>query len=69
MMADILQEFTITAPQKRVFEAMATPEGLNRWWTKSATGEAKENAEFGLFFGPGYEWRGKGNLLHSETRH
>jgi len=58
-MADILQEFTIKAPRERVFEAMATPEGLARWWTKSATGEAKENAEFTLFFGPGYDWRGK----------
>ena len=48
-MADILQEFTIKAPRERVFEAMATPEELARWWTKSATGEAKENAEFTIF--------------------
>jgi len=58
-MADILQEFTIKAPQKRVFETMATPGGLSRWWTKSATGEAKENADFGLFSGSGYDWRGQ----------
>jgi uncharacterized protein YndB with AHSA1/START domain len=58
-MADILQEFTIKAPRKRVFETMATPAGLNRWWTKSAAGEAKENCEFELFFGPGDDWRGK----------
>jgi uncharacterized protein YndB with AHSA1/START domain len=59
MMADILQEFTIKAPPELVFETVATPEGLSRWWTKSAAGEAKENAEFALFFGPGYDWRGK----------
>lgn len=58
-MADILQEFTIKAPRERVFEAMATPPGLDRWWTKSATGEAKENAEYALSFGPGYDWRAK----------
>jgi uncharacterized protein YndB with AHSA1/START domain len=58
-MADILQEFTIKAPQKRVFETIATPKGLDRWWTQSATGEAKEKFEFGLSFGPGYDWRGK----------
>jgi uncharacterized protein YndB with AHSA1/START domain len=58
-MADILQEFAIKAPRERVFEAMATPMGLDRWWTKSATGEAKQNAEYGLSFGPGHEWRGK----------
>lgn len=58
-MADIVQEFVIKAPRERVFEAMATPEGLDRWWTKEAAGEAKENAELKLSFGPGYDWRAK----------
>jgi uncharacterized protein YndB with AHSA1/START domain len=58
-MADIVQEFIINASPDRVFEAMATPSGLDRWWTKSASGEARENAEYALSFGPGYEWRGK----------
>lgn len=58
-MADILQEFTIKAPPARVFEIMATPQGLDRWWTKSSTGEATPNAEFTLDFGPGYQWKGK----------
>jgi len=58
-MADIVQEFIINASPDCVFEAMATPSGLDRWWTKSASGEARENAEYALSFGPGYEWRGK----------
>ncbi|HWW15488.1 MAG TPA: SRPBCC domain-containing protein [Candidatus Dormibacteraeota bacterium] len=58
-MADILQEFTIKAPRGRVFETMATPPGLDLWWTKSASGEARENGEYALGFGPGYDWRGK----------
>jgi hypothetical protein len=33
------------------------PQGLDRRWTKSATGEAKENAEYALSFAPGYDWR------------
>ncbi len=58
-MGDIVHEFTIKAPMERVFEMVATPSGLNRWWTKSSSGEAKMNAEFRLDFGPGYEWRAR----------
>jgi len=58
-MADIVQEFTVKAPQERVFEMFATPKGLDAWWTKSSSGEAREGAEFKLDFGPGHEWRAK----------
>jgi uncharacterized protein YndB with AHSA1/START domain len=58
-MADIIQEFTIKAPQERVFETMSTPAGLDRWWTKSSSGEAKEGEVYRLHFGPEYEWRAK----------
>ena len=54
-MADIFHDFPIRAPGARVFEAVATPEGLDRWWTKSSTGTPKEGAEFSLCFGSGYE--------------
>lgn len=58
-MADILQQLTIKAPQERVFEMFATPQGLDRWWTKTASGKPEQNADFTLFFGPGYDWRAK----------
>lgn len=58
-MADILQEFIIKAPRDRVFELVSTPSGLDYWWTKSATGEAREGAEYALSFGLGFDWRGK----------
>ncbi len=58
-MADILLEFTVKASPYRVFEAMATPQGLERWWTKSSKGDAGENGEYQLFFRPEYDWRGK----------
>jgi len=32
-MADIIHEFTVKAPRERVFQAFATPEGLDSWWT------------------------------------
>ncbi len=58
-MADIVHELTINAPRKKVFEMVSTPKGLDQWWTKSSSGEAKKDAEFLLFFGPGYDWRAK----------
>jgi uncharacterized protein YndB with AHSA1/START domain len=58
-MADIIQEFTVKAPPARLFEMFSTPEGLNRWWTKEASGEPKVDAEYRLFFGPNYDWRAK----------
>src|SRR5579871_4181402 len=57
MMADIYHEFTIKASPKHVFEVMATPAGLNRWWTKECSGELKVGAEYRLNFGPKYDWR------------
>lgn len=55
-MADIVHEFIIKVPRKRVFEMVSTPAGLNKWWTKTCTGEAKAEAEFSLGFGAGCEW-------------
>ena len=58
-MANIVQEFTVKAPQDRVFQAMATPEGLAHWWTKTSEGKSEEGSEYNLFFGPEYDWRGR----------
>lgn len=58
-MANIVQEFTVKASLDRVFQAMATPEGLARWWTKASLGKCEEGAEYSLFFGPEYDWRGR----------
>jgi uncharacterized protein YndB with AHSA1/START domain len=58
-MPDIFHEFTIKAPQERVFEMMATPAGLDRWWTKTSAGKPGKGEEYVLFFGPDYDWRAK----------
>src|SRR5215467_7145532 len=58
-MPDIFQDFTIKAPRERVFAEMSTPEGLDRWWTKSASGKTRVGEEYRLFFGPEYDWRAK----------
>lgn len=56
-MPDIVHDFPIQAPRLQVFRAVSTPSGLDSWWTKRASGEAKEGAEFELWFGPEYDWR------------
>jgi uncharacterized protein YndB with AHSA1/START domain len=58
-MADIIHEFFVNASPARVFEMFSTADGLNRWWTKEASGEPKLNTGFRLYFGPGYDWRAK----------
>jgi uncharacterized protein YndB with AHSA1/START domain len=58
-MANIVQQFTVKATPDRVFEAVGTPEGLARWWTKSSEGTPQEGAEYTLFFGPEYDWRAR----------
>lgn len=55
-MADVIQELTVKASPERVFQAMGTPDGLARWWTKRSTGDPREGAEYSLMFGPGYDW-------------
>ena len=49
--------FPIKAPRDQVFRAIATSEGLDRWWTKKCSGEPVEGAEYELGFGPEYTWR------------
>jgi len=56
-MPDILQDFLIKSDIGRVFDAVSTPVGLNRWWTETCSGEAKAGAAYDLGFGPGYQWR------------
>ena len=58
-MADIYHDFPIAAPAARVFEAIATPEGLDAWWTERASGRPELNAEYELYFGEGYDWRAR----------
>jgi uncharacterized protein YndB with AHSA1/START domain len=58
-MADILLDFPIQASTHKVFEGIATPSGLDTWWTKQSSGESRLGAEFELGFGPGYNWRAR----------
>jgi uncharacterized protein YndB with AHSA1/START domain len=55
-MPDILQDFPIKAEPARVFAAVSTPEGLDRWWTETCSGQPGLGARYDLGFGPSYHW-------------
>jgi hypothetical protein len=48
-MPDILHRFTVDAPPEQVHELIATPEGLERWWT--AHTNVLNDATLRIFFG------------------
>jgi uncharacterized protein YndB with AHSA1/START domain len=56
-MPDILQDFPIRVPPQRVFDAVSQPALLDHWWTLRCTGQPVVGAEYGLDFGPEYQWR------------
>lgn len=56
-MADIVHYFPIKASPAQVFPAIASPSGLDAWWTKRSAGEPVEGAEYELWFGPEHDWR------------
>ena len=58
-MADILQDLPIKADAERVFDAISTPEGLDRWWTQYSAGTPVEGAEYELWFGHELGWRAR----------
>lgn len=49
-MFDILHRVGIRAPKARVYDALATPQGLARWWTVQTTGDSKEGGALNFRF-------------------
>jgi len=58
-MADVIHEFTVNAQPPRVFEALATANGMEKWWTKQSTGENREGGIIRLYFSPEFDWEAK----------
>lgn len=50
-MADIMHSLKIQAPPDRVFQAIASADGIRNWWTRDATLEASVGGvgEFGFY--------------------
>jgi uncharacterized protein YndB with AHSA1/START domain len=53
----ILHDFPIAVAPLRVFEGVATPAGLDQWWTARSGGTPQVGSEYQLYFGPEYDWR------------
>jgi uncharacterized protein YndB with AHSA1/START domain len=52
LMPDIRHRVAITAPLTRVYEAVATTDGLSDWWTRGGVhGESAEGSRLQFFFG------------------
>jgi uncharacterized protein YndB with AHSA1/START domain len=56
-MPDIYHDFPINADAARVFDAISTAAGLDRWWTKRSVGQPEVGVEYQLDFGPEHRWR------------
>lgn len=50
-MADIGHRVGIDAPQERVYQALATRDGLAGWWTRDVRGESEPGGKLEFFFG------------------
>ena len=49
-MAEIRHRIGISAPQASVYEALATKDGLSRWWTHRVEGDAAVGGTLNFFF-------------------
>jgi len=56
-MADIFHHFPINEPIQKVFDGVATPAGLDAWWTLRSSGKPVIGQEYELYFGEAYDWR------------
>ena len=50
-MADIRHRVGIIAPKEQVYNALATVEGLSRWWTRDASGDPAVGGKLAFRFG------------------
>lgn len=58
-MPDIFHYFTVKTSPDRLFNAVTTPDGLDKWWTKHSSGKPAINELYELNFGAGYEWQAR----------
>ena len=58
-MPDSFHDFPVRAAPARVFAAMTSPAGLDRWWTLRSAGTPRLGTDYVLDFGPEYVWRAR----------
>jgi len=50
-MADIRHRVGIAAPAERVYQALATTDGLSGWWTRDVQGDSRMGGKLEFYFG------------------
>jgi uncharacterized protein YndB with AHSA1/START domain len=50
-MADIRHRVGIAAPAERVYQALATTDGLSGWWTRDVHGDSRMGGKLEFYFG------------------
>jgi uncharacterized protein YndB with AHSA1/START domain len=58
-MVDIIHRIGIKAPLSRVYDALATIEGVAGWWTDETTGDARQGGKFKVVFRDHGDEKGK----------
>lgn len=58
-MPKIQHDFAVKAEPGAVYDVITTPEELNQWWTRTASGRAEAGQEYELWFGPDADWRAR----------
>lgn len=66
-MNTIYHDFTINVSKEKVFEAIATAEGLNNWWTLKCTGKFELTEVINLNFTDEYNWYAKISKFEENT--
>ena len=55
-MADIYHDFYISVTPAQIYRGIASPSGLDTWWTEKSSGKPNVGELYNLGFGPGYDW-------------
>lgn len=59
IVSEILHDVWIQSKVEDVFRGVATPAGLDKWWTLKSAGSPATGNTYELWFGPRYDWRAK----------
>ncbi len=66
-MNTIYHDLIINVSKEKVFEAIATTEGLNNWWTLKCTGKFELAEIINLNFTDDYDWYAKISEINKNT--
>lgn len=67
-MPDLFHDFQINAQPSKVFEQVATAEGMSNWWSKHSSGPIVLGGTIDLHFGEGYGWTAMVTKLIPDNR-